>query len=76
MMRLYPCLICGENNVVAFPKRLHYRWCKDCVKMYEEMETSRLCAGKRKKGSEKCERVFKIIRTNDATAALFCVRFE
>ena len=76
MMRLYPCLICGENNVVAFPKRLHYRWCKDCVKMYEEMETSRLCAGKRKRGLEIPKRDFKILRTNDATAALFCVRFE
>ncbi len=70
------CLICGENKVVGFPKRLLYRWCKDCVKMWEEMEGTSLCTRKRKRGSENCERVFKIVRANDNTTTLFSVRFE
>jgi hypothetical protein len=76
MTQLHACLICGEHKVVGFPKRLLYRWCKDCVKMWEEMEGLPLIWGKRKRRSEKSERVFKIVRTNDHTATLFCVRFE
>lgn len=77
MTQLHACLICGEHKVVGFPKRLLYRWCKDCVKMWEEMEGLPLIWGKRKRNALGVrERVFKILRANDDTPTLFCVRFE